>query len=1139
MYCVTVTNNNGCTDSDCMTITVNQPPPGEAGPDESICKGDSATLTATGGTSYSWSNGQTTTSITVSPTTTTTYVLTANNSGVTSTDEVIVIVNGIPSLNAGPDEICENESSILTATGTNTYSWSNGLGTGSTKTVNPLTNTTYYVTGTDLLNGCTGTTSIIVNVNASPTASAGTDKTISTGSSTTITASGGTSYTWDNGKTGATITENPTVTTMYCVTVTNNNGCTDSDCMTITVNQPPPGEAGPDESICKGDSATLTATGGTSYSWSNGQTSTNITVSPTTTTTYTLTIDNSGVTSTDEVIVIVNGIPSLNAGPDEICENESSILTATGTNTYSWSNGLGTGSTKTVNPLTNTTYYVTGTDLLNGCTGTTSIIVNVNANPTASAGADKTITNGNSTIITASGGTSYTWNNGKTGATITENPTVTTTYCVTVTNNNGCTDSDCMTVVVGNSTCSVIANAGVDKTICTSQSANITASGGTSYSWSNGQTTASITVTPFNTTTYIVTVDDGTCSASDFIVVTVSPFPSANAGIDKTICKNSTVAIVASGGDSYSWSNATTNNPLMVTPISNTTYRVTVTKAGCTAVDDVAVYLLIPPTANAGGDQTICYGQTADLNATGNGSYIWSTGNTQAAINVQPLVTSTYTITVYDTQCLSTDNVIVFVNPIPIISIDDDMTVCSGSRTLITADGGGTYSWTTGATTKSIIVYPITDTVYKVTVKLNGCSETEEIQVSIQPVPDIDAGENNSICVGENITLIATGNATSYKWNSQINNTITVSPDSTKTYYLEGELNNCQSYDSVIVFVNQKPVISIINDTIVCEQTDLQLYAQNLDNCSYSWTGPNGFSSNENNPIIYAIQLNQAGIYNVTPERFNCIGNIVSVNVGVKAQPEKPVVSSNSPICEEETLLLFADSMNNASYQWTSTSGYKFYTQNVEIYNATTNYGGVYSLRVIVDGCASDTANVNVEIKQIPIAFFFPDVDSGIRPLEVKFTNSSFYADYYYWMLNDKDSSSSSSIMNPTYTYNEPGQYTVQLIAYNSVGCTDTIYYSFISVENSSTLYIPSSFTPNDDGDNDMFMAKGTGIDTFEGIILDRWGEIIFTWNDITSGWDGNVKGKEAPIGVYLYKINAKGDNKVSYHNTGTVTLVR
>jgi len=338
-------------------------------------------------------------------------------------------------------------------------------------------------------------------------ANAGEDRSICLGESVTLTAAGGSSYKWNTGQTTASIKVSPTTTKTYSVTASDSNGNNDTDDVKVTVNSVI-ASAGNDKTITEGESVTLIAQGGGSYLWNTGETGSSITVTPTSTLDYTVTVTKNGCSDTDSVKVIVNPIETsieASAGEDRsICLGESVTLTASGGSSYKWNTGQTTASIK-VSPTTTKTYSVTASDS-NGNNDTDDVKVTVNS-VIASAGNDKTITEGESVTLIAQGGGSYLWNTGETGSSITVTPTSTLDYTVSVTK-NGCSDTDSVKVIVNPIETSIEANAGEDSSICLGESLTLSASGGTSYSWNTGQTTASIKVSPTTTKTYSVIVSD-------------------------------------------------------------------------------------------------------------------------------------------------------------------------------------------------------------------------------------------------------------------------------------------------------------------------------------------------------------------------------------------------------------------------------------------------------------------------------------------------------------------------------------------------------------------------------------------------------------------------------------------------------
>jgi len=571
----------------------------------------------------------------------------------------------MPNVDLGPDTFfCDGSYITIDAgTGFDSYAWSDGLTT--TQTIDITTPDTYYITVTT--QGCTAIDSITVIQYPNPVADAGENASICAGESITLTGSGGISYEWSTTETNQSIIVNPNVTTTYWITVTDNY-CWDDDSVIVTVTPLPNAYAGVDQTICLGDTISLTATGGSSYEWSTGSFNQIIDVNPTFTTIYYVTVTDNSCNEVDTVIVNVIPFVTADAGIDQsICEGDTLVLTATGGVNYLWSTAETTISI-TVNPSNTTTYYVTvsaGT-----CGDIDSVTVSVTPIPTADAGFDQTICEGNSTTLTATGGGTYSWSTAQTGATITVIPNSTTMYFVTVTV-NGCTNTDSVTVYTNtNPTPSITGTL----SFCTGGSSTLDAGAGyTTYSWSPSGNTQTINVTTAGT--YYVTVSDANgCTGSDNVDVIVLPIPNAFAGQDINICFGDTIQLNASGGTSYQWSPVSgLSNPNISNPYANpsitTEYLVIVSNGTCADSDALIVNVLSQPSIFAGNDTSIYLGDEYQINATNQStySYLWTPTNYLSnPLIYNPISTPdidiTYTVEVTDENgCKSSDDITIYI----------------------------------------------------------------------------------------------------------------------------------------------------------------------------------------------------------------------------------------------------------------------------------------------------------------------------------------------------------------------------------------------------------------------------------------------------------------------------------------------
>ena len=605
----------------------------------------------------------------------------------------------------------------------------------------PNTNTpgvyNFYAAGVNGICESAARSLVTVTVNALPAVNAGADQTVCAGTAVTLngTVSGGT---WSGpvAVTNGTAFTPPAGVHTFTYSVTNGSGCTNTDAVVVTVNALPVVNAGIDQTICAGASVTLSGTvaGGT---WTGPVTVTNGTAftPPVGVHTFSYSVTNvEGCTSTDNVVVTVNALPIVNAGADQtICEGNAVTLSGTvAGGTWSGpvtvSNGIAFTPPAGVHTFT---YSVTN---IEGCTSADDVVVTVNALPTVNAGADQTICEGNTVLLSGTivGGT---WSGPVTiadGVAFTP-PAGVHTFTYSVTNGSGCTNTDAVVVTVN---ALPVVNAGADQTICEGAAVTLsgTIAGGT---WSGPVSISDgVAFTPpagVHTFTYSVTNIEG-CTSADDVVVTVNTLPTAGAGADQTICEGAAVTLSGTvAGGTWTGPVTITDGVAFTPPAGIHTFTYSVTNIeGCTSADDVIVTVNALPTADAGVDLAVCDGEEVTFNGTGGTSPTWTgpVAVTDGTPVVLPVGVHIFDLTITGSNgCTDTDAIQVTVNALPTAVATDN-----GDAT-VTASAGTTYEWIdcgtglaiAGATSQT---YTVTaNGSYSVVVSNGTCADTSDCVV--------------------------------------------------------------------------------------------------------------------------------------------------------------------------------------------------------------------------------------------------------------------------------------------------------------------------------------------------------------------------------------------------------------------------
>ncbi|MFN8267217.1 MAG: M36 family metallopeptidase [Chitinophagales bacterium] len=528
---------------------------------------------------------------------------------------------------------------------------------------------------------------------------------------------------------------------------------------TVGVNSP---------TICSGKTATLTASGATSYTWNPniGSGATVTTPILTANASYTVTGTKDGCVGTATANVTVTALPNVTVTSPTICSGKTATLQASGADSYTWTGGLASVSNPTTPVLTaNTSYTVTGT--VGSCSNTAVSNVTVTALPNVTV-TSPTICSGKTATLQASGADSYTWTGGLASVSNPTTPVLTANTSYTVTGTVG----SCSNTAVSNVTVTALPNVTVTSpSICAGSTATIQASGADSYSWSPNIGSGATVTTPVLTAnaSYTVTGTVGNCSntaVSNVIVnttaptVTISTTPSS-----ASVCQGESIQLTGNGANNYSWSSSqtgtTTGSTLTFTPTSTITVNVSGTVTGCSTAGTSSINITVTPkpTVTVDAVSPICGGQTATLQAHGADSYTWTGGLASVSNPTTPVLNAnaSYTVTGTTNGCSNSAIVNVSVTPKPTVTVDAVSPICSGETATLQAHGADSYTWTGGLASVSNPTTPVltSSTSYTVTGTTNNCSNTAIANVTVTTTPVMpsitqsgDTLHSSSILVG-------------------------------------------------------------------------------------------------------------------------------------------------------------------------------------------------------------------------------------------------------------------------------------------------------------------------------------------------------------------------------------------------------
>jgi len=862
-----------------------------------------------------------------------------------------------------------------------------------------------------------------------------------------------------------------------------------------------------------------------------------------------------------------------------VCGNANGSITLTanggsGNNQFSINNGITYQSSGLFANLNPGTYQSVVTDV-NGCVDTATIVVNAAPSPTLALSATTDIScyglSDGTINVTAAGGTSPLQYAIAPGSAVLQSSNSFAnlpvgSYTITVADSNGCADSVSATLLQPQPVLLQAVSTAVNCYNGNDGTVNVIVNGGSApynYLWSNTDTSQSSI--NLSAGIYIVTVSDqNNCSQSDTVSVN-QPLPfNVAVTLNDISChgmNDGSVSVVMTGGSSpyyYQWSSSLSTGPSATTLLAGN-YILTVTDAhNCTYSD---TYTIVEPDAMLASlltDSVTCNGSSTGtievINAIGGVqpyTYLWSNSET-SAVNSN-VVAGFYSVTITDDHGCTIQLSDSIYEPAALNALATGSNIlCNGQATgsaSVNANGGTlpySYLWSAGGFTSQQITN-LTNGIYTVTVTDgNGCKKIVAVTLTQPSLLSLRVSSDPVICDGQSATVIAGayGGTAPYQyfWNTGYgNNSYTVSPDSTTSYSVYAIDNNgcAVPAQTVTVYVNPELFAFVAMGDTICkgDAAVVTCIASGGNGGPYTYTWTNNPSGT---PQI-TVHPDSTTTYQVTvSDGCTVAPAIAAATVHVNELPNLQFTPNPGEGCVPLTVAFQNGSNNSVQYIWHFGDGSQSVSNTP---SHTYTMSGVYDVSLeatSAEGCKEILLIPDaITVHELPVAEFdYSPYPADMLNMSIEFSNHSVGGLTYFWDFGD--GVGTSNAIHPEYLYSDSGTYNVMLVATSQYGCLDTTYGEVI-INGVVTLYVPNSFTPNDDGRNDFFTYYGEGIVSANLQIFNRWGDVVYKdASKAFAKWDGRAQdGKECQQGVYVYLIKAKDINGTDHEVTGTVNLVR
>lgn len=999
-----------------LTLTTNAP----------ICEGGTLTLSTStlSGATYSWSgpNGISASGSTFSVVNTSTlfsgnYTVIATTSNVCAQSGTVnAVVNTLPSLTVSSSQntVCSGTSATLTASGALNYTWQPTNSNNTNIVITPTSTSNFSLYATDLA-GCSNSITFVQSTHPTPTINAlSTHSALCNGENAVLSVTGANTYTWlPSNIFSSSLTVSPSLTTVYTIEATSLHGCSVSTSFTQTVTPLPSLMANASSTlICPGDVVTLSVSGAQSYMWNTGFTGSSFTISPNSPSSFSVVGTASNCSSQATVFVAIKPTPTLSFNTFSItCGSLGSATVSasggTGPFSYTWTP---TGQTNSVaTGLFPGTYTLTFLDAGTGCvfTPTTTFFPLVPLTGTVSS-TNSLLCNGINTgtasiaLSNGSGTQTYTWTNsigasntatvsGLAAGISTVQVIDALTYCA-VTHTFLITQPPALSLSIVASTPSVCVGGSI--------SLNASNSGGIApytYTWAAGPSGTILSVSEASAGIFNYTVnslDANLCLSSLTHSLSFVPNPTLSVS-NVSICPLETGSLVVSGASSYTWNSGLVGPVFAASPSVNTQYTVVGSALSCSSSATASILLKPVPVAFASNNGPVCTGQTLLLFSSG-GSASWTgplsftSALTSPSINASAQNASGIyqVIVTAANNCTASTITSASVHPVPFLSVLGS-TVCEGQNLNLYSSAlpGASYFWQGPALFTSTLSSPVlvsSNTLMTGAYALHitsaqGCTTNAQLQASVAPMPSIAITGNSVVCQGDNLSLSASG-ADTYAWYGPSNfshNTASftltnVHINAAGFYSLIASQGPCQVNTGSFVTVNALPQPTIGNSGPVCENGTVQFFTGPA--ASYTWSGPQNFSSNQQNPVLTNAGSSVQGIYSLTVQDNNSCRASTASSLLVLLNPV-PVVSGDS-VCFGENAQLSVS--GGVSYLWLGPAGFTSTLSSVLIPQVTATSSGNYS--VIVTAQNNCTVQALVPLMGLPYALPQPIISGNNKP---------------------------------------------------------------------------------------------------------------------------------------------------------------